>query len=88
MKPTMRPVSFPDAEPHFIVLATDSAAILHRGALRSSDLFLIQVSDDVFEPAFRYFPVGALNIEGQWVAVQIVGDESALAEDVVVFKAL
>ena len=88
MEPTLRPVSFIDVEPHFVVVSSDFARILHRGRLTTGILHLMQISDDDPVGYLRYFNVGALDVGGTWIPVQLVGDEYSVTAEVVVFKAL
>ena len=88
MEPTLRPVSFIDVEPHFVVVSSDFSRILHRGRLTTGMLHLMQISGADPLGDLRYFNVGALDVGGAWISVQLIGDEYSVAAEVVVFKAL
>ena len=87
-QPSIEAVSFIDVEPHFVVVSSDFARILHRGRLTTGMLHLMQMSDYDAPGDLRYFNVGVLDVGGAWISVQLVGDEYSVAAEVVVFKAL
>jgi hypothetical protein len=88
MEPSIKTVSFVDVEPYYVVVSSDFSRILHRGRLTTGRLHLMQISDDDPVGDLRYFNVGALDVGGTWIPVQLVGDEYSVAAEVVVFKAL
>lgn len=88
MQPSINAVSFVDVEPHYVVVSSDLARVLHRGRLSTGALYLMQMSDNDPLGDFRHFNVGTLDVGGTWIPVQLVGDEYSVAAEVVVFKAL
>lgn len=88
MQPSINAVNFVDVEPHYVVVSSDFARVLHRGRLSTGALHLMQISGDDPLGELRFFNVGTLNVGGTWIPVQLVGDEYSVAAEVVIFKEL